>query len=51
MAKEASTSLPAKGSHDPLEAPGLQIALMRGFWGLERGPNRLYLGEASIEGI
>ena len=44
MAREASTSLPAKGSNDGLQAPEIQIALLRGFWGLGRGPNRALPG-------
>ena len=43
-AREAGTSLPARGSHDDLQAPGLWIALVRGFWGLGRAPNRALPG-------
>ena len=44
MARKAGASLPARGSHNDLQAPGLQLALVRGAWGLERGPNRALPG-------
>ena len=51
MAREAGTSLPARGIHNDLQARGLWIALLRGFWGLGEVQTGLYLGEVSIEGI
>ena len=36
LAREAGASLPARGSHDDLQASGLQLALLRGVWGLGR---------------
>ena len=44
LAREAGALLLARGSHNDLQAPGLQLALVRGAWGLERGPNRALPG-------
>ena len=40
LAREVGASQSARGSHDDLQAPGLQLALMLGVWGLRRGLNR-----------
>ena len=44
LAREAGALLPARGSHNDLQAPGLQLTLLRGVWGLGRGLNRALLG-------
>ena len=44
LAREVGASLPARGSHDDLQDPGLQLALMRGVWGMGRVLNRALPG-------
>ena len=44
LAREVGASQSARGSHDDLQAPGLQLALMLGVWGLRRGLNRALPG-------
>ena len=44
LAREAGASLPTRDSHDDLQAPGLQLALLRGVLGLGRGLNRALPG-------
>ena len=44
MARKVGASPPARGSSSDLQAPGLQLALMRGICTLQSGSNRVLPG-------